>query len=386
MYDFDKVSNRQGTYSMKYDPPSRGKPADVLPMWVADMDFPAPPCVAEAMARYVDFGIYGYSEPDAPYFEVVRNWFERQFNWQVKREWLAVTPGVVNAFYTGVHAFSQPGEGVLIQQPVYYPFGAAIRDTGRTMVVNELVNQNGHYVIDFDDFEAKAKQAKVFILCNPHNPVGRVWKRDELMKMGEICVKYNVTVIADEIWQDLIYPGHKHLVFADLAPEFASITATATAPSKTFNLAGLQLANVFISNPEKKAQFNRAFAASGLSQPNLMGLVSCAAVYEHGEPWMGDLLSYLKGNMDFLHNYIKENIPAVKVTQAEGTYLAWMDCRTLGKPPKELDEAITHKGKLWLNEGSTFGAGGAGFMRINVASPRVVLDDALKRLKTALDE
>ena len=386
MYDFDKVLNRQGTYSMKYDAAARGKPEGVLPLWVADMDFAAPPCVTQAMTAYSEFGIYGYAEPNAAYFEVVQDWFARRCGWQVQREWLVITPGVVNALYVGIRAFTEVGDGVLIQQPVYYPFECAIRDTKREVVVNPLVYENGQYTIDFDDFETKARQAKLklFILCSPHNPVGRVWTRDELTRMGEICLRHNVTVIADEIWQDLIYAPHKHTTFATLSPQIADITVTATAPSKTFNLAGLQLANIFASNRELHRQFKQTFNDSGLHVPSLLGLVSCRAAYEYGEPWLAALLAYLADNVAYLRAQLQRLLPDVKMADMQGTYLSWLDCNPLGKSADELEAFATHKAKLWPSDGRAFGIGGDGFIRVNVACPRSILQEAVQRLERAL--
>lgn len=377
--NFDRKINRYGTYSIKFDPVSRGLPADVLPMWVADMDFPAPACVTEALAKYCEFGIFGYSEPDEEYFEVVRDWFSRRFAWDVKREWLAITPGVVSAVYIAVRALTNAGDGVVIQQPVYYPFESAVRHTGRKLLVNQLVYENGRYSIDFDDFEKKIAQAKLFILCSPHNPVGRVWTREELLRMGEICLRHGVTVVADEIWQDFIFPGHRHYVFAALSPELADISVTATAPSKTFNLAGLQHANIFASNKELHRKFTREYYSSGLSQPSLLGLVSCKAAYEGGGEWLDALLAYLAGNMSFMGDFLQKNIPAIKMIEPEGTYLAWLDCSALDEP--RLNEIITQEAKLWLSDGAKFGAGGEGFQRVNIACPREILHDALVRLE-----
>jgi len=380
-YDFNKVTDRQNTYSIKYDPAARGKPADVHPMWVADMDFPAPPCVTEALAQYARFGIFGYSEPDAAYFNAVQSWFARRFHWQVQREWLTITPGVVTAIFIAIRALTRKGDGVLIQQPVYYPFEGAVHHTKRTLLVNPLRYENGRYSINFKDFEEKIKQAKLFILCSPHNPVGRVWTQDELVQMGEICLKYNVPVFADEIWQDLIYAPHRHRTFAMQKPAFGDITLTATAPSKTFNLAGLQLSNVFIANEKMCEKYRQTYLASGLGQPALMGLVSCKAAYEHGAPWLEELLNYLAGNMALTHEYLRVNIPKIKPVQAEATYLAWLDCTALNMTPQALDDAITNKAKLWLSDGRIFGEGGAGFARINVACPRSVLQESLCKLE-----
>jgi len=380
-YDFDSVIDRSNSYSIKYDPVSRGKPADVLPLWVADMDFASPPCVQEALVRRAQHGIFGYSEPDAAYFDVMRNWFEGRFNWIPRRDWLTITPGVVNALYIAIRALTEPGDGVVIQQPVYHPFESCVRQTGRQLLVNELVFSDGCYSIDFQDFEEKIKQAKLFIMCNPHNPVGRVWKNDELTRMGEICLRHGVLVIADEIHEDFVFQGHRHLVFAALNQDFANITVTCTSPSKTFNLAGLLHANIFISNKELRDKFKEKYEKSGLSQPGVMGLVACKAAYEGGAHWLEQLLEYITHSILFLKIFLSDHIPKIKLIEPEGTYLAWLNCNELGISAQELDEAITQKGKLWLNAGYTFGKGGKGFERMNVACPRSVLQNALERLK-----
>jgi len=379
-YDFDSVIDRSNSYSIKYEPSWRGKPDDVLPLWVADMDFAAPACVQDALAARARHGIFGYSEPDAAYFDVTRKWFEGRFNWTVQRDWLMITPGVVNALYLAVRALTKPGDGIVIQQPVYYPFESGVKKNGRQLLVNELVYKDGYYSIDFQDFEEKIKQAKMFVMCNPHNPVGRVWKRDELERMGEICLRHGVTVIADEIHEDFIFPGHRHIVFASLHEEFADITVTCTSPSKTFNLAGLLHANIFISNKDLRGKFKEEYAGCGLSQPGVMGLVACKAAYEGGAQWLDQLLDYLAGNISFLTTYLSERIPEIKLIEPEGTYLAWLDCNGLGLSAQTLDETITRKGKLWLSSGISFGKGGSGFERMNVACPRSVLQDALERM------
>ncbi|MCL1959002.1 MAG: pyridoxal phosphate-dependent aminotransferase [Spirochaetes bacterium] len=380
-YNFDRVIDRSNSYSIKYEPLWRGKPADVLPLWVADMDFAAPPCVQKALISRAKHGIFGYSEPDAAYFDVMRKWFEKRFNWPVLSDWLTITPGVVNALYIAVRSLTEPGDGIVIQQPVYYPFESSIRKTGRQLLINELVYSDGRYSIDFQDFEEKIKQAKLFIMCNPHNPVGRVWNADELIRMGEICLRHGVTVIADEIHEDFIFAGHRHIVFAALNDDFANVTVTCTSPSKTFNLAGLLHANIFISNKELREKFKEEYARSGLSQPGVMGLIACKAAYEDGAQWLEQLLDYLSGNILFLKTYLTQHIPNVKLIEPEGTYLAWLDCNELGISAQKLDEALTHKSKLWLSSGSSFGKGGKGFERMNAACPRSVLHNALERLK-----
>jgi len=380
-YNFDNIIERRNTYSIKYEPAWRGKPDDVLPLWVADMDFAAPPCVQDALIRRAQHGIFGYSEPDVAYFNVIRAWFEQRFNWTTERDWLIITPGVVNALYIAVRALTEPGDGIVIQQPVYYPFESSVRKTGRQLLINELTYSDGYYRIDFQDFEEKIKQAKLFVMCNPHNPVGRVWKADELNRMGEICLRHGVTVIADEIHEDFIFPGHRHLVFAALNPDFADITVTCTSPSKTFNLAGMLHANIFISNKELRDKFKEEYARCGLSQPGVMGLVACKAAYESGGEWLDELIVYLVENMLLLKTSLSQNVPKIKLIEPEGTYLAWLDCDELGLSAQKLDETLTHQGKLWLSSGHTFGKGGKGFERMNVACPRSVLQNALERLK-----
>ncbi|MDR2952585.1 MAG: pyridoxal phosphate-dependent aminotransferase [Treponema sp.] len=381
-YDFDTVIDRSNSFSIKYEPAWRGKPADILPLWVADMDFATPPCVQEALISRARHGIFGYSEPDAEYYDVMRKWFEERFNWSVEREWFAITPGVVNALYIAIRALTQPGDGVVIQQPVYYPFESGVRQTGRQLLINELRLNDGRYTIDFDDFEEKIKMAKLFILCSPHNPVGRVWKREELIRMGEICLRCGVKIIADEIHEDFIFPNNRHHVFASINQDFANISVTCTSPSKTFNLAGLLNANIFIPNKELRDKFKDEYARCGLSQPCVMGLDACKAAYKNGAEWLDELILYLAENMVFLKTYLAENIPKIMFIEPEGTYLAWLDFNGLGLPSHKLDDVITRKGKLWLSAGHSFGKGGKGFQRINAACPRSVLHNALDRLNS----
>jgi cystathionine beta-lyase len=379
-YDFDRVIDRGNTCSIKYNPAARGKPEDVLPMWVADMDFSTPPCVQDALVSRTQHGIFGYSEPDEGYYSAVLGWFENRFGWKSEREWLSITPGVVNAIFIAIRALTKPGDGVVVQQPVYYPFSSAVRQTGRHLLVNELVYRDAQYSIDFEDFENQIKQAKMFILCNPHNPVGRVWTHDELMRMGEICLRYGVIVISDEIHQDFIFPGHRHHVFAGLDGRFANLTVTCTSPSKTFNLAGLLHANIFISDETLRAQFRQEYVNCGLSQPGIMGLASCQAAYSDGSEWLDELISYLSGNMSLINEFLLARLPKIKLVKPEGTYLAWLDCSALGLSVSELDNAVTNKAKLWLNSGHVFGKGGKGFQRLNAACPRSVLLSGLERL------
>jgi cystathionine beta-lyase len=387
-YNFNEITQRDNTNSLKYDFASRcGKPEGLLPLWVADMDFKTPEPVVEALVEKSRHGIFGYSESGQDYFFVLKDWFKTNFNWNIQPDWLVKTPGVVFAIATAIRGMTDKGDGVIIQQPVYYPFAEIIRRNDRNLVVNQLVYKNGKYTIDFDDFENKIieNNVKLFILCNPHNPVGRVWTQEELIRLGDICLKNGVTVISDEIHQDFIYPGHKHLVFADLKPEFLSMTITCTAPSKTFNLAGLQISNIFIQNRKIRHQFIDEMNKCGYDQLNIMGIVACAAAYSKGREWLKELKTYLVGNLEFVRSFLNERLPQVKLIEPEGTYLIWLDFNELGLNDKELEELIIHKAGLWLDEGSMFGAGGEGFQRINIAAPRVILEQALTQLEQAVN-
>lgn len=389
-YSFDKIIDRRGTDSLKYDfAAKRGMPEDILPLWVADMDFQAPPEVLEVLVEKSRHGIFGYSDAATDdYFDAVYNWYAERFGWQPSQKWLVKTPSVVFAICTAIRALSNEGDAVLIQQPVYYPFESSILDNNRKLVINELVYDNGKYSIDLDDFEDKVVQNKVklFILCSPHNPVGRVWTRDELAAMGDICVKHGVKVISDEIHADFVYPGHRHTVFETVKPEFSDITITCTAPTKTFNLAGLQIANTFIPNDSMRRQFRLEFNRTGYSQPNVMGLVACRAAYRYGAPWLEELKSYLLSNLGLVRDFLARELPSVRLVEPEGTYLVWLDCRALGLSAKELDDLVVHKAGLWLDGGTMFGAGGEGFQRINIACPASILQNALERLKKAFSK
>lgn len=382
--DFDSVIDRKKTNCLKYDfAKRRGMPEDVLPLWVADMDFRTSSYVQDALNRQIEHGIFGYSEVQDVYFEAVRGWMKRHYDWEVSPKWLIKTPGIVYALAMAVKAFTQPGDGVLIQLPVYYPFSEVIEDNGRVMVSNTLVyGEDNKYHIDFDDFERKITEGniKLFFLCNPHNPVGRVWTKEELIRMGDICYKHHVIVVSDEIHADFVFRG-KHEVFANLKKQYEEITITCTSPSKTFNLAGLQISNIFIANPQIKRAFRKQIDASGYSQLNVMGLVACEAAYRDGDEWYHAMHRYVRDNITFTKEYVEKNLPGVTMVDHEGTYLVWLDFRGTGLNVEQLDDLIIHKAKLWLDSGKIFGDSGKGFQRINVACPRVVLEDALSRLK-----
>lgn len=385
--DFDTIIDRKNTDCLKYDfAKRRGMPEDVLPLWVADMDFKTSSYVEDALAERARHGIFGYSESQTPYFEIVRDWMKRHHDWEVKEPWLIKTPGVVFALAMAVKAYTEPGDGVLIQSPVYYPFSEVIEDNGRRIVSNTLVLGEDHkYHIDFEDFERQIKenQIKLFFLCNPHNPVGRVWTTEELTRLGDICLKYQVTVVSDEIHSDFIFRG-RHQVFADLKREYADITVTCTAPSKTFNLAGLLLSNIFISNRELRHKFRQQVNAAGISQLSPFGLVACETAYTQGEEWYQAMLAYVAENIAFTKEYVEKHLPGVEMVEHEGTYLVWLDFRKTGLSMEELEDLIVNRAKLWLDSGKIFGKSGEGFQRINVACPRQILEEALHRIREQL--
>jgi cystathionine beta-lyase len=385
--DFNAIIDRRNTNCLKYDfAKRRGMPEDVLPLWVADMDFQTSSYIQDALKKTVDHGIFGYSEVQGEYFEVLKGWMKRHYNWDICEKWLIKTPGVVFALAMAVKAFTNPGDGVLIQQPVYYPFSEVIADNNREIVSNTLVlGEDNKYHIDFEDFERKIvdHNIKLFFLCSPHNPVGRVWTKEELIRLGDICVKHQVIVVSDEIHADFAFCG-THQVFAGLKKEYADITITCTAPSKTFNVAGLQISNILIPNPELKHTFRREVDKAGYSQLNVMGLVACQAAYSQGEEWYQAMYAYVKENIAFTKQYVEENLPGVKMVDHEGTYLVWLDFRGTGLDADTLDNLIIHEAKLWLDSGKIFGDSGRGFQRINVACPRSVLEEALTRIKNIL--
>jgi len=393
-YNFDKIINRKGTNCLKYDyAVERGKPADVLPLWVAEMDFTVSEEITKSLHAAVDHGIYGYTQPKDAYYNAITNWMEKNHNWKTKREWIMKTPGVVFALGAAVKAFTKPGDAVLIQNPVYYPFTNIIRDNDRRVIDNTLVYEKrvtegkSQYSIDYEDFERKIVQEniKLFILCNPHNPVGRVWNREELQYLGEICLRHHVIVVSDEIHNDFVYPGFEHTVFANVDPRFAEFTVTCTAPSKTFNLAGLQISNIFISNETLREAFQKEIDKTGYDEPNALGAVACEAAYRGGQEWLDQLRAYLLENLNFLRSYLQEKIPQIHLVEPEGTYLVWLDCSELGISGKELDQFIVEKAGLWLDGGAMFGPSGADFQRVNIACPRATLELALDKLKAAVD-
>ena len=387
MYDFDKVIDRHGTNCLKFDfAKERGKNGDELSLWVADMDFQVAKPITDALQAQVNHGIYGYSEVKSDYFDIVKNWFKDNFDWEIKKGSLVKTPGVVYAIAMAVKAFTKEGEAVIIQQPVYYPFSEMIIANNRKLINSPLVIKDGRYEIDFEDFEKKIVEnnVKLFILCSPHNPVGRVWSVEELKRIGDICIKHDVVIFSDEIHADFVYEPNKHHVFASLGESYAANSVIATAPSKSFNIAGLQVSNIFIENKKLRDAFRNEIVKSGYSQLNTMGLVAARAAYESGQEWLDTVREYIKGNLDFLRDYLKENIPQVKLIEPEGTYLVWVDRRELGLTEEEREDLIVNKAKLWIDSGAMFGVDGEGFERFNIACPRSYLKQALDSLAKAI--
>lgn len=389
--DFDTLVPRKNTKSLKHDfSLKRGYPEDVLPLWVADMDFRTSSYVEDALLTLAHHNIYGYTNNQAGdgFFEAVAGWMRRHHGWNVHPEWHVKTPGVCFALAAAVRSLTKPGDGVIIQQPVYYPFARIVTENDRRLVVSELIHDNdGRYRMDYGDFEKKiiAGDVKLFLLCNPHNPVGRAWTKEELIHIGDICKRHGVYVFSDEIHEDFVWSGN-HEVFQEARLDFRSITITATSPSKTFNLAGLQQSNIFIPNPAIRSKFRHAIAATGYDEPNAAGLAAAQAAYEHGDEWYEAARDYIRGNLEFLREFLGKRLPVAEVVETEATYLAWIDLRPCGLSSKEIDERVIKKAGLWLDSGELFGRSGEGFQRINVACPRSVLAEALERLADAFAE
>ena len=386
-YDFDRIIDRRDTDSIKYDfAVEFGLPADALPMWVADMDFAAPPQVVAAARRAVDHGIFGYTGVKRDYYDAVTGWFTRRFGWMPEQDWVVYTPGVVFALSMAVRALTEPGDAVLIQPPVYRPFYQMVEKNGRRLVYSPLNYVNGRYAMDFDGFEraVEAHNVKMYILCSPHNPVGRVWTVEELRRVGDICRRHGVAVVSDEIHCDFTWPDHPHTPFIAAVPELRERTVLCTAPSKTFNLAGLQVSNLFIPDEAMRKAVQAEIERTGWSGLNNVGLAACKAAYREGDDWLDALKDYLRGNVAFLRDYLRERLPMLKLVEPEGTYLAWLDCSALGLAPRDLHDLVANKARLWLDDGDIFGPEGEQFQRIVLACPRATLREGLDRLADAI--
>lgn len=390
MYDFETVVNRRNSGSFKWDSITKemGEGSeDIIPMSVADMELKVAPEITEAIKEKADFGVYGYTGPTESYYKAIEGWMKRRHNWEIKREWISLSAGVVPAFFTAIRALTHPGDRVIIQQPVYYPFSSAVTLNGCEIVNNKLLFKDGKYTMDFDDLEKKAKdpRVKVMILCNPHNPVGRVWTTEELTKLGEICLKNDVVVVSDEIHFDFVFKPYKHTVFASISKEFEQNCLILTAPSKTFNLAGLQCSNIIIPNRKLKSLYDIASQNISSFSLNYFAYPACEAAYTKAEKWLDELLELLEENKKYLKTFIKENLPQISVIETEGTYLVWLDCTSLGMNKDELEKFMKEKARVFFDEGYLFGEEGNCFERVNIACPRSMLEKVLNNMKTAID-
>lgn len=374
-YNFDEIINRKGTCSYKWDSSEK----DVLPLWVADMDFRTAQPVIDALQKQVSHGIFGYTHVPESYYEAVTGWFARRHGWKIEREHIIYTSGVVPALSAIIKAMTEPGDKVLVQGPVYNCFFSSIRNNKCEIVSNSLIYKDLTYTMDFADLERKLSdpKVKIMLLCNPHNPAGRVWTREELLKVGELCERYGVQVVSDEIHCELVYKGSEYIPFASLFPDaIACVSAT-----KTFNIAGLQIANIVCRDASIRARIDRAINDNEVCDVNPFGVIATLAAYNEGEEWLSQLLSYLYDNYSFMQKFCAEHLPGFPLTKLEGTYLVWMDCRKLGMKSDELEERLKEETSLWLNAGTMYGPEGEGFMRWNIACPRVRLQNALTRFE-----
>lgn len=377
-YDFDKHTNRRGTNCVKWD---SAADKNVLPMWVADMDFETTPAITDALRKRMEHGIFGYTRVPDSYYEAITGWFERRHDWHISHKWIIYTSGVVPAISAIIKALTVPGDKVIIQTPVYNCFFSSIRNNGCLAAESPLVATGSTFVTDFDDLERKAAdpKAKVMILCNPHNPAGRVWTREELVHIGEICIRNGVTVIADEIHCELVMPGHHYTPFASISDEFSRHSVSCVSPSKAFNIAGLQIANIVCEDVERRAKIDRAINDNEVCDVNPFGVIALQAAYNEGGEWLDQLIEYIHSNYTAMQEFCREHLPDFPIATLEGTYLVWMDCRKLGITSEELEHHLTAEAHLWLNAGTMYGSAGEGYMRWNIACPRDMMMEGLKR-------
>lgn len=377
-YDFDEIIVRRGTDSYKWDSADN---ENVLPMWVADMDFRTAPAIVDALRRRVEHGIFGYTRVPDGYYAAVTDWFARRHNWSIDRGWMIYTSGVVPAISAIIKALTVPGDKVLVQTPVYNCFFSSIRNNGCEMLPSPLVLSDNTFAIDFGDLERKAADPKVklMLLCNPHNPAGRVWRRDELERIGEICIRHGVRVVSDEIHCELVFPGHRYTPFASISGEFLRHSVTCISPSKAFNIAGLQIANIVCADADCRRKIDRAINDNEVCDVNPFGVVATQAAYNEGEDWLNQLIGYIHSNYIYMCGFCREHLPEFPLTVLEGTYLVWMDCRKLAMASEELEHRLVNEAGLWLNAGTMYGTAGEGFMRWNIACPRARLAEGLKR-------
>ncbi|MBF0276504.1 MAG: pyridoxal phosphate-dependent aminotransferase [SAR324 cluster bacterium] len=400
-YNFDKTINMTGIPSLKWGfthgkkNPMKVEQSDIfsgddpaLPLWVADMDFPSPQPVIDALQARAEHGVYGYAYPTNSYYDAVTDWMQKRHGWRIDKEWMCVVPGVVPGLNMLIRTFVAPGERVLIQPPVYHPFFHAIKNNHTELVSNSLIYENGQYRMDFEDLEEKTRDpaVKMAILCSPHNPVGRIWSKEELLRFGEICLRNDVLVVSDEIHGDLVFQGNVFTPFATINEEFLQKSIICTAPSKTFNLAGMKTANIVIPDERLRSEYQKTLVSNGLSGIMAFGIVAVEAAYRHGEEWLEQVLEYIESNFYFLEEYIAQHIPQIRVISAEGTYLIWLDCRQLGMDREQLKRFFEEEARVFLNEGHIFGSEGEGFQRINIACTRATLAEALTRIKKAINQ
>lgn len=385
-YDFDEIVNRRGTNSVKWD---EAREEGVIPMWVADMDFKAAPCILDALKKRVDHGVFGYTMVPDSYYESIISWFERRHQWHIERDWIIYTSGVVPAISAIIKALTEPGDKVLVQTPVYNCFFSSIRNNGCTTAENALVRKGNSYEIDFDDFERQAadEKTKVFLLCNPHNPAGRVWTQEELSRMNDICLRHNVKVIADEIHCELVMPGHEFTPFAAVSKACQDNCITTNSPTKSFNIAGLQIANIITNNAEDRQKIDRAININEVCDVNPFGVIALQAAYNEGEDWINQLNVYLWENYQALKAFFKDNLPQLEVINLEGTYLVWVNVRATGMTGNELTDKLLKEGKVFVNRGTMYGeTTGEDYIRINIAMPRSLMLEGLKRMKDVIDK
>jgi cysteine-S-conjugate beta-lyase len=394
-YDLDQICSRRGTGSVKWDSVrSVFGHEDVIPMWIADMDFPAPQPVVEALTKRAKHPCYGYSMPGPGVIDAVVERIQRKLNWKIEPEWVVFTPGVIPALHCAVRTVTHPGNQIILQEPVYYPFFKAVTASGCQIVNNSLKLAGNRYEMDYEDLDKKFSSnngmipgqtagAKAIILCSPHNPVGRVWEKEELARVGEIAIKHGAVVISDEVHCEILFKGHQHTPFASISAEFEQNCITCMAPSKTFNLAGLEVSTIIIPNKRLREDFVNTRSGI-LPEGNLFGHVALEAAYRFGDEWLEQVLDYIEGNLDFMQSYIADKVRGIRIIEPQGTYLMWLDCRELGIDDLSLRNLMREKAKVGMNDGYLFGAGGSGFQRMNIACPRSVLKEALRRIEAAV--
>lgn len=384
-YNFDKIVKREGTNCIKWD--GRDwyfKTNDVLPLWVADMDFRVPDFIVNAIKKRVDHEIYGYTFKPDSYFDAVIGWMKRRHAWQIKKEWISFSPGVVAGLTFAIETFSKPGDGVIVQPPVYFPFFDCVKGTKRKLVENPLKIENGRYTFDFEDLKSKIENnTKLLLLCNPQNPGGMAWTKKELEQLSEICLENDILIVSDEIHSDLVFKGHKHIPLATISDEVAKNSVICMAPSKTFNVAGLASSLVIIPDKTKFNRYERALNVGHIGMGNIFGAVALEAAYKHGDEWLEQMKKYVWENYLFLEAFFAKNLPKVKVMKPEATYLIWLDFREYSMNNEELMKFTINNAKVGLNDGGRFGTGGDGWLRINISCPRSILEEALKRLGKA---